>query len=165
MNSEDSTESLPESARRVARLLAQIGHDKPVVLLPQTAATAADAAAGLRCELAQIAKSIVFRRVEDAAPVLVITSGVNRVDERKIAVHVGRLARADAQFVRENTGFVIGGVCPIGHVNTPRVLIDSDLMQLDSLWAAAGHPHAVFNLTPQQLLAMTGATVADVAAR
>jgi len=97
--------------------------------------------------------------------VLVIASGVNRVDEKKVAERVGELARADAKFVREKTGYAIGGVCPIGHATPPLTLIDEDLLALDSLWAAAGHPHAVFNLTPQELVALTGAPVADVALR
>ncbi len=156
---------LPESAQRVARLLADLGHDKPVVVLPQTGKTSAEAAAGLGCEVAQIAKSIIFRRAADDAPVLVIASGINRVDEAKVAQQVGALAKADAKLVRDMTGYAIGGVCPIGHAVKPVMLLDQDLFQYDSLWAAAGHPHAVFNLTPQQLAAMTGAPVADVAQR
>jgi prolyl-tRNA editing enzyme YbaK/EbsC (Cys-tRNA(Pro) deacylase) len=157
--------ALPESAQRVALLLRECGHEKPVVMLPQTGKTSAEAAAGLGCSVAQIAKSILFRRREDDAPVLVVASGANRVDEEKVARQVGDVARADAKFVREKTGYAIGGVCPIGHLTPPVTLIDSDLLQLDSLWAAAGHPHAVFNLSPQELLALTGAPVADVALR
>jgi len=157
--------SLPESAQRVARLLLELGHDKPVVVLPQTGKTSAEAAAGLGCEVAQIAKSIIFRRVSDNAPVLVIASGANRVDEAKVAARVGELAKADAKFVRESTGYAIGGVCPIGHAVKPVMLLDEDLFGYESLWAAAGHPHAVFNLTPLQLETMTGAPAADVALR
>ncbi|HEY0295068.1 MAG TPA: YbaK/EbsC family protein [Bordetella sp.] len=157
--------SLPESAQRVALLLQSLGHDKPVVLLEQAGRTSAQAAAGLGCEVAQIAKSIIFRRVSDNAPVLVVASGINRVDEAKVAARVGALGRADARFVREATGYAIGGVCPIGHAIKPVTLLDEDLFRYDSLWAAAGHPHAVFNLTPRQLEAMTGAPVADVALR
>ncbi|MBP0624491.1 YbaK/EbsC family protein [Cupriavidus consociatus] len=159
-----SNEALPESAQRVADLLAGLGHDCPVVMLPATGKTSAEAAAGLGCSVAEIAKSIIFRRVEDDAPVLVIASGSNRVDEAKVAARVGALGKADARFVREKTGYAIGGVCPIGHAVTPVMLLDQDLFRYDSLWAAAGHPHAVFNLTPQQLQQMTGAEVADVAA-
>jgi prolyl-tRNA editing enzyme YbaK/EbsC (Cys-tRNA(Pro) deacylase) len=97
--------------------------------------------------------------------VLVIASGANRVDEAKVAARVGALARADAKFVREKTGYAIGGVCPIGHAVEPVTLIDEDLLALDSLWAAAGHPHAVFNLSPQELIELTGAPVVDVALR
>lgn len=155
--------ALPESARRVARLLAELGHDKPVVMLPASGKTSAEAAAGLGCSVAEIAKSIIFRRLHDDAPVLVIASGSNRVDEHKVAARVGPLGKADARFVRDNTGYAIGGVCPIGHAVPPVMLLDRDLFRYDSVWAAAGHPHAVFNLTPDQLLAMTGAEVADVA--
>lgn len=158
-------DELPDSARRVALLLQSLGHDKPVVILPSTGRTSAEAAAGLGCEVAQIAKSIIFRRLSDNVPVLVVASGINRVDEAKVAAIVGELGRADAKFVREATGYAIGGVCPIGHSVAPVMLLDSDLFQYESLWAAAGHPHAVFNLTPQQLAAMTGAQTADVALR
>ncbi|BAO85137.1 YbaK/EbsC family protein [Caballeronia cordobensis] len=158
-------DSLPESARRVALMLKERGHPHDVVMLPETGKTSAEAAAGLGCAVAQIAKSILFRRKKDDAPVLVIASGANRVDEAKVAARVGELARADAKFVREKTGYAIGGVCPIGHAVTPVTLIDEDLLALDSLWAAAGHPHAVFNLSPQELIELTGAPVADVALR
>jgi prolyl-tRNA editing enzyme YbaK/EbsC (Cys-tRNA(Pro) deacylase) len=165
MNSTAYPEALPDTARRVAQILLELGHDKPVVMLPQTGKTSAEAAAGLGCSVAQIAKSIVFRRLLDDAPVLVIASGANRVDEAKVAAQVGPLGKADARFVRDKTGYVIGGVCPIAHATTPITLIDEDLLALASLWAAAGHPHAVFNLSPQQLVAMTDAPVVDVALR
>ena len=156
---------LPDSAQRVADLLRGMGHDKDVVMLPETGKTSAEAAAGLGCSVAEIAKSIVFRRLADDAPVMVVASGANRVDEHKVAALVGPLGRADAKFVKERIGYAIGGVCPIGHAGKTVMLVDEDLMQYASVWAAAGHPHAVFNLTPQQLLAMTGAPVADVALR
>ncbi|WP_114809419.1 YbaK/EbsC family protein [Paraburkholderia kururiensis] len=164
-DTQNNLDTLPDSARRVALLLRERGHTKPVVMLPETGKTSAEAAAGLGCSVAQIAKSILFRRVEDDAPVLVIASGANRVDEKKVAAHVGAVGRADAKFVREKTGYAIGGVCPIGHAVPPVTLIDADLLELASLWAAAGHPHAVFNLSPDELIALTGAPVADVALR
>lgn len=154
--------ALPSSAQRVADLLASIGHDKPVVMLPSTGRSAAEAAAGLGCDVAEIAKSIIFRRVSDDAPVLVMASGSNRVDEAKVTALVGALGRADAKFVRDNTSYAIGGVCPIGHTVKPVMLLDEDLFNFNSIWAAAGHPHALFNLTAQQLQTMTGAAVADV---
>ncbi len=162
---DDGFDALPDAARRVALLLREHGHAARIVMLPETGKTSAEAAAGLGCEVAQIAKSILFRRREDDAPVLVIASGANRVDERKVAAHVGEIGRADAKFVREKTGYAIGGVCPIGHATTPVTLIDADLLTLDSVWAAAGHPHAVFNLSPQELVALTGAPVVDIALR
>jgi prolyl-tRNA editing enzyme YbaK/EbsC (Cys-tRNA(Pro) deacylase) len=158
-------QKLPDSAQRVADLLKEIGHDKPVVMLPETGKTSAEAAAGLGCSVAEIAKSIVFRRLADDAAVMVVASGANRVDEKKVAALLGPLGKADAKFVREKIGYAIGGVCPIGHVQKTIVLIDEDLLQFASVWAAAGHPHAVFNLTPRQLIAMTGAPVVDVALR
>jgi prolyl-tRNA editing enzyme YbaK/EbsC (Cys-tRNA(Pro) deacylase) len=161
--SQTIADSLPQSALRVARLLSELRHDKPVVMLPDSGKTSAEAAAGLGCQVAQIAKSIIFRRVSDDAPVLVIASGVNRVDEAKVAQRVGALAKADARFVREKTGYAIGGVCPIGHAVKPVCLLDEDLFRHDALWAAAGHPHAVFELSPAQLQAMTQAPVADIA--
>ncbi|PLZ02249.1 cys-tRNA(pro)/cys-tRNA(cys) deacylase [Burkholderia sp. WAC0059] len=158
-------DALPDAAKRIARLLHERGHTKPVVMLPESGRTSAEAAAGLGCSVAQIAKSILFRRLADDAPVLVIASGANRVDEKKVAVHAGEVGRADAKFVREKTGYAIGGVCPIGHLVAPVTLIDADLFELDSLWAAAGHPHAVFNLSPRELVSLTGAPVVDVALR
>lgn len=166
MNMLDNQQTrLPDSAQRVADLLSELGHDKPVVMLPETGKTSAEAAAGLGCSVAEIAKSIVFRRLADDAAVMVVASGANRVDEHKVAAIVGPLGRADAKFVKTRIGYAIGGVCPLGHVERTVMLIDEDLMKLNSVWAAAGHPHAVFNLTPQQLQAMTGAPVADVALR
>jgi prolyl-tRNA editing enzyme YbaK/EbsC (Cys-tRNA(Pro) deacylase) len=156
---------LPESAQRVAQLLQNLGHDKPVVMLPASGKTSAEAAAGLGCAVAEIAKSIVFRRLADDAAVMVIASGANRVDEAKVAAIVGPIGKADAKFVRQRIGYAIGGVCPIGHAEKSQILIDSDLLQLASIWVAAGHPHAVFNLTPTQLQAMTAAPVAEVALR
>ncbi len=156
---------LPDTAQRVADLLGAMGHGEPAVMLPETGKTSAEAAAGLGCNVAQIAKSIVFRRLSDDAPVMVIASGANRVDERKVEALIGAIAKADAKFVKERVGFAIGGVCPIGHVGKTHTLVDRDLLPLAILWAAAGHPHAVFRLTPQQLLKMTGAAVADVALR
>jgi prolyl-tRNA editing enzyme YbaK/EbsC (Cys-tRNA(Pro) deacylase) len=159
----ETTVTLPDTAQRVADLLRALGHDKPVVMLPATGKTSAEAAAGLGCSVAEIAKSIVFRRLADDAPVMVIASGANRVDEAKVAALVGALGKADAKFVKERIGYTIGGVCPIGHAGKTVMLIDRDLTAFDSVWAAAGHPHAVFNLTPRQLLAMTGAPLADIA--
>lgn len=158
----DTASPLPSSAQRVADLLAGMGHDKPVVMLPSTGRTSAEAAAAVGCSVAEIAKSIIFRRVADDAPVLVIASGANRVDEAKVTALVGPLGKADARFVRDNTGYAIGGVCPVGHVVKPVMLIDRDLFNYDSVWAAAGHPHAVFNLTAAQLQEMTGGAVSDV---
>ncbi|MFZ6751734.1 YbaK/EbsC family protein [Undibacterium sp. Dicai25W] len=163
MNTILTEQKLPDSSLRVAALLSEIGHDQPIVVLPASGKTAAEAAAGLGCSVAEIAKSIVFRRLSDNAAVMVVASGSNRVDVDKVAAMVGALGKADAQFVREKIGYVIGGVCPIGHVEKSVMLIDQDLLQYPQVWVAAGHPHAVFALTPQQLIAMTNAPVVDIA--
>ena len=158
-----SDQTLPDSARRVAALLQTIGHDQPIVMLPDSGKTSAEAALGLGCTIAEIAKSIVFRRLSDDAAVMVIASGINRVDEQKVAALLGPVGRADAQFVKQKIGYAIGGVCPIGHLEKVIMLIDQDLLHYPNVWAAAGHPHAVFQLTPAQLLAMTDAPLADIA--
>ena len=157
--------TLPAAAQRVADRLASLGHARPVIMLPASGRTAAEAAAGLACSVAEIAKSIVFRRLSDNAAVMVIASGANRVDEGKVAALVGPLGRADARFVREHTGYAIGGVCPIGHLRETIMLVDQDLLRFARIWAAAGHPHAVFKLSPEELLTMTGAQAVDIAAR
>lgn len=154
---------LPDTVQRVAALLRALGHELPILMLPESGKTSAEAAAGIGCSVAEIAKSIVFRRLSDGAAVMVVASGANRVDEQKVAAIVGPLGKADARFVKEQIGYAIGGVCPIGHLQKSVMLIDNDLMQYQHIWAAAGHPHAVFKLTPTQLMAMTSAPLADVA--
>ncbi len=153
---------MSDGVRRVAEKLAELGHPHNVVMLPVTGRTAADAAAALGVELGQIAKSIVFRRLSDAAAVLVVTSGDLRVDEKKVSVLVGKVGRADADFVKASTGFSIGGVSPVAHTTPPVVLIDHELFRFDEIWAAAGHPHAVFPLSPDELVSLTDAPVEDV---
>lgn len=155
-------EPLPESAERVAALLRGIGHDKPVVMLPSTGKTSAEAAASLGCDVAEIAKSIVFRRLSDDAAIMVIASGADRIDEARVAAIAGPIGKANARFVKDRIGYAIGGVCPIGHATRSVIMIDEKLFGFDSVWAAAGHPHAVFNLTPAQLQAMTGAPTVAV---
>jgi prolyl-tRNA editing enzyme YbaK/EbsC (Cys-tRNA(Pro) deacylase) len=128
---------------------------------PAGTRTAADAAAAVGCEVAQIAKSIVFRAGERAA--LVITSGANRVDPALAGAALGvKLARADADWVRNTTGFAIGGVAPVGHLAPPLILLDEDLLALEPIWAAAGSPSHVFRTTAAELLRITGAKPAAV---
>jgi prolyl-tRNA editing enzyme YbaK/EbsC (Cys-tRNA(Pro) deacylase) len=131
-------------------------------MLDDACRTAQQAADALGIAVGQIAKSIIFRRKSDEAAVLVITSGDKRVDEKKVDALVGKTGRADAEFVKARTGFTIGGVSPVGHVTKPVVLIDRELFRFEEIWAAAGHPHAVFQLRPQDLETLTGAPVADV---
>ncbi len=153
---------LPEGVQRVARALQRLGHPHSPVLLDDAARTAQQAADALGVAVGQIAKSIIFRRKADDAAVLVITSGDRRVDERKVDALVGKTGRADAQFVKERTGYSIGGVSPVAHAQPPVTLIDRELFRFDEIWAAAGHPHGVFKLRPQDLQRLTGAPVADV---
>ena len=154
--------SLPESVQRVAVHLHAAGHPHAPVMLDDAARTAQQAADALGISVGQIAKSIIFRRKADDVAVLVITSGDRRVDENKVAALVGRIGRADADFVRAKTGFAIGGVSPVGHATPPVTLIDRELFRFGEIWAAAGHPHGVFQLSPHDLVVLTGAPVADV---
>ncbi len=131
-------------------------------MLDNSARTAQEAADALGITVGQIAKSIIFRRKSDGAAVLVVTSGDRRVDEKKVSALVGPIGRADADFVKEATGFTIGGVSPVGFIKPPVTLIDRELLRFEEIWAAAGHPHAVFRLKPQDLERLTGAPVADV---
>jgi prolyl-tRNA editing enzyme YbaK/EbsC (Cys-tRNA(Pro) deacylase) len=112
--------------------------------------------------LGQIAKSVIFKRKEDGVAVLVVTSGDRRVDEKKVSALVGKVGRADADFVKAQTGFNIGGVSPVAHLNPPVTLLDQDLWRFEVVWAAAGHPHGVFQLQPEDLKRLTGAPVVDV---
>ncbi|MBL8364216.1 MAG: YbaK/EbsC family protein [Comamonas sp.] len=153
---------LPESIQRVAAALQAAGHPHGPRMLDDAARTAQQAADQLGVQLGQIAKSIIFRRKADDAAVLVITSGDRRVDEKKVEAHVGKIGRADAGFVKERTGFSIGGVSPVAHATPPVTLIDRDLLRFDVVWAAAGHPHGVFPLHPADLERLTGAPVVDV---
>ena len=162
-----SEKNLPEGVLRVTAELARLGHPHAPVMLDDAARTAQQAADALGVDLGQIAKSIVFKRKPDGAAVLVVTSGDRRVDEKKVQALVcaegQKLGRADADFVKAATGFSIGGVSPVAHVQAPVLLVDRELFRIEVIWAAAGHPHGVFRLAPQDLGALTGAPVADVA--
>ena len=153
----------PASAASALRVQAVLGDAYQVLEFDAGTRTAADAAAAIGCTVAEIAKSLVFRGRESGRAVLVVASGVNRVDEKKVALLVGeKIARADAVFVREKTGFAIGGVPPVGHAESPVCLIDADLLQFETIWAAAGTPNAVFSLKPGELMELTGGRVAEV---
>jgi prolyl-tRNA editing enzyme YbaK/EbsC (Cys-tRNA(Pro) deacylase) len=154
---------LSPSARRVQETLDALGGGHRVIEHRASTRTAEEAAAAVGCAVAEIAKSLIFAGRESGRPVMVIASGANRVDERKVAALVGeRIARADPEFVRRKTGFAIGGVPPVGHAEPPVVLIDEGLAALATIWAAAGTPNAVFRLTPGELVTLTGGRVADV---
>lgn len=154
--------ALPEGVQRVSRVLQDAGHPHAPVMLDGAARTAQEAADGLGVQLGQIAKSVIFKRKEDGVAVLVVTSGDRRVDEKKVSALVGKVGRADADFVKAQTGFTIGGVSPVAHQNPSVTLLDQDLWRFEVVWAAAGHPHGVFQLQPDDLKRLTGAPVADV---
>ncbi len=150
-----------EAVARVRQALLAHGHPDTIAMFPEGTRTAADAAAAIGCSVAQIAKSIVFRAGERV--VIVIASGANRVDKRRAGEAVGlKLAPADPGFVLAATGFAAGGVAPVGLFGTPLLLMDRDLLPLDPVWAAAGSPMHVFETGAERLLAMTGATVAEL---
>ncbi|HSD21902.1 MAG TPA: YbaK/EbsC family protein [Anaeromyxobacter sp.] len=154
---------LHPTAQRVQDALAARGLANEVVEVAASARTAAEAAAALGCEVAQIVKSLVFRGRESGRAILVEASGANRVSEEAVRALLGEpIERADPAFVREQTGFAIGGIPPIGHARELVTLVDEDLLRFDRIWAAAGHPRAVFPLTPGELVAMTGGRVARV---
>jgi prolyl-tRNA editing enzyme YbaK/EbsC (Cys-tRNA(Pro) deacylase) len=148
----------------VRAALAARGLQRDVLELPASTRTAAEAAAAVGCQVGQIAKSLVFRAEATGEPVLVIASGPNRVDGVMVgaALGLGRLVKADADFVRAQTGYSIGGVPPVGHLRPLTTVIDLDLEQHAVIWAAAGTPHAVFQLTPAELRALTHGEVMDV---
>jgi prolyl-tRNA editing enzyme YbaK/EbsC (Cys-tRNA(Pro) deacylase) len=149
------------SAMRVQSVL---GERFRVVAFDASTKTSADAAAAIGCSIAQIAKSIIFRAETTGRAVLVIASGINRVDEKKIAALLGeKIGRADAEFVRASTGFAIGGVPPVGHIQPSVVFIDKDLQALATLWAAGGTPNAVFELSWDDLVTLTKGKIAEVA--
>jgi len=167
------------SVERVKAALAASGHADTVRTFPEGTRSAAEAAAAVGCEVAQIAKSIVFRGAvrsaqgdarsrqsaghEHARVVLVIASGANRVDTGKVAEATGlTIRRAEGNWVRDMTGFAIGGVAPVGHLTVPVVLVDQDLFAFDRIWAAAGSPMHVFATTPEALLGLSGGRKADV---
>lgn len=156
--------SLKASAQRVQDALRAAGFSNEVVELPDSARTAAEAAAAVGCQVGQIVKSLLFEARPSGRAVLVAASGSHRVDEQAVAAVVGeRIARASADFVRERTGFAIGGVPPVGHAQPVLAVVDEALLGYERIWAAAGHPHAVFALTPGELVRMTGGTVARIA--
>lgn len=160
-------DAAPESKGSVARVreaLARHGLKTEIREFDASTRTSADAAAAIGCTVAQIAKSVIFRARGANQPVLVIASGINRVDERKLEAALGdKVGRADADFVRAATGFAIGGVAPVGHTGPVRIFIDADLDQFGEIWAAAGSPNAVFRLTPADLRRITAGQVITVA--
>lgn len=154
----------PATATSALKVQAALGGSFEVLEFEASTRTAADAAEAIGCTVPQIAKSLVFRASESKRPVLVIASGSVRVDEAKVSVLLGEeIGRADAEFVRENTGFAIGGIPPVAHRVQPVVFVDETLLDYESIWAAAGTPNAVFRLSPDDLVRLSGGTISDIA--
>ena len=157
---------LSAAAQRVQDALKALGVTSQVVELPESTRSAAEAAQAIGCRVEQIVKSLVFRGQSTNRPILAVVSGGNRVDEEKLAVLVAEpVAKADAEYVRQRTGYAIGGVPPVGHVESLVCVVDEDLLQYEQIWAAAGTPRAVFRLTPADLQRITDGRVVSVAAR
>jgi Cys-tRNA(Pro) deacylase len=154
---------LSSSAQKVQQALAGFGLDCRVKELGESTRTAVEAAQAVGCDVGQIVKSLVFRGKTSGAGVFVVASGANRVNEKLLAALVGeKIDKADADFVREQTGYAIGGVPPVGHQSPLQTFIDEDLLQYAELWAAAGTPNALFSLTPAQLCLITSGKVAQI---
>ncbi len=156
-------DELSATATRVAEELRQRGISTTVLEMPDSTRSAAEAAAAIGCDISQIVKSLVFRSIERDAPVLVLASGVDRVDEDRLAALVGPVEQAPAKFVRARTGFAIGGVPPVGHVEPIETFLDEHLLDHEVVWAAAGTPRAVFSIEPRELVAVTSAKVVALA--
>jgi Cys-tRNA(Pro) deacylase len=152
------------STRKVADAAHALGLDIDVVTFDETTRTAQDAAAAVSCDVAQIVKSLCF--AVDGAAVMALVSGANRLDEKKLAALCGvgrkRVRQAPAAFVKEQTGYTIGGVPPFGHDHPLPVYVDDTLLRFDTVWAAAGTPHTVFAIAPEQLVAASGGTAVDL---
>jgi prolyl-tRNA editing enzyme YbaK/EbsC (Cys-tRNA(Pro) deacylase) len=156
--------NLSSSAQKVQDALTSLGYSMQVVELPASTRTAIEAAQAVGCEVGQIVKSLIFKGRESGRPLLILASGSNRVDMEKAAAIIGEaLEKADADFVRQSTGFAIGGVPPVGHTEALDTLIDIDLLQYEQVWAAAGTPNAVFCLSPLDLERVTGGRVVIIA--
>jgi prolyl-tRNA editing enzyme YbaK/EbsC (Cys-tRNA(Pro) deacylase) len=154
---------LHPSAQRVQNALRDLGYQGLVLEHESSTRTAVEAAQAAGCEVGQIVKSLVFMLEPEQVPVLVLVSGSNRVHEK----HLGRLlggslAKASAEWVHETSGFAIGGVPPVGHKTPIKTYIDEDLLQYEWVWAAAGTPNAVFQITPQELVRLSGGQVVTV---
>jgi len=157
------TSKLSHSAQKVQDALNALGMDLDVVELPDSTRTVVEAAGAVNCDVGQIVKSLVFKGARSERPLLIIASGGNRVSEKKVEALIGEpLGKANADFVRQHTGFAIGGVPPLGHIKPIMTFVDEDLLNYEEVWAAAGTPNAVFRLNPTNLERMTGGQVVDI---
>ena len=155
--------TLSSSAQKIQDLLNSLGYNYIVIEQAESTRTAQEAADRAGCELGQIVKSLIFKGKESGKPILVLTSGANRVDEKRISGYAGEhISRADADFVRAVTGFAIGGVPPVGHVQKMETYLDEDFLQYQTIWAAAGTPNAIFELKTEDLQKMTDGKVVMV---
>jgi prolyl-tRNA editing enzyme YbaK/EbsC (Cys-tRNA(Pro) deacylase) len=155
--------TLSPSAQKIQDLLIQLGYEYTVIEHSEPTRTAQEAAARAGCELGQIVKSLIFCGRASRKPILVLTSGVNRVDENRISGYAGEtIVRADADFVRSVTGYAIGGVPPMGHNQRMETYLDEDFLPYQTIWAAAGTPNAIFELRTTDLQKMTGGSVVQV---
>jgi prolyl-tRNA editing enzyme YbaK/EbsC (Cys-tRNA(Pro) deacylase) len=155
--------TLSPTAQKVQDQLISLGFSCQVIEFQESTRTAQEAAERAGCSLGQIIKSLIFKGEISGKPILVLTSGANRVDEKRISEYASdSIVRADANFVREVTGFAIGGVPPLGHTSEMETYLDEDLMQYLTVWAAAGTPNAIFELTPDALQKMTGGKIVRV---
>ena len=151
------------SAQRVQAELDKYGFALKVVEMKESTRTSQEAADAVGCQVGQIAKSLIFKGKQTESPVLVIASGANRVNEKRIRDYLGEpITKPDAAFVLEKTGYVIGGIPPVGHGDKMKCLIDEDLLTHEEIWAAAGTPFALFRLSPEQLVKMSGGLVVGV---
>ena len=154
---------LSPSAQKIQDLLTSLGYGYTVIEHAESTRTAQEAADRAGCALGQIVKSLIFKGKESGKPILVLTSGANRVDEKRISGYAGEaIGKADADFARTVTGFVIGGVPPIGHIQKMETYIDEDFLHYPTIWAAAGTPNAIFELKTADLQTMTGGAVVTV---
>ncbi|HAT6902722.1 TPA: YbaK/EbsC family protein [Legionella pneumophila] len=159
----ESNNALSKSALKVQEVLSNKGLNFKVIELPSSTRTANEAAETIGCEVSQIVKSLIFRMKDGDRPVLVLASGVNRVNEKTIEAQVGeKILKADADFCRVVTGFAIGGVPPVGHIQQIDTFIDEDLLQHKEIWAAAGTPNAVFCLESKDLMSLTNGKVISI---
>lgn len=154
---------LTASEQRVNDILRRSNSNAEIVKLEELAHTAQQAADALGIDVAQIVKSLVFRGSDTGNAYLLLVSGANRVHGRRVGRQIGeKLGRADADFVREHTGFAIGGVSPLGAIGDIKIFLDESLLALDDIWAAAGHPSSVFKTNAAELISLTGATSINV---
>ena len=156
-------ETLSPSAQKIQDQLKTLGYDYQVIEHAESTRTALEAAERAGCELGQIVKSLIFKGMQTGKPILVLTSGANRVDEKRIREYAGeKIGKADAEFVRTVTGYAIGGVPPLGHVQKTETYLDEDFLQFETIWAAAGTPNAIFELRTSDLQKMTDGMIVRV---